>query len=107
MKQKVAVLSPTDNVATALVDLKVGDTLVIEVSGEPQAIKLTADVPFGHKFSLSEIKTNSPVIKYGEVIGLSTATIKPGDYVHIHNVISAKFFGKHFFFHRGANPSGN
>lgn len=90
MKQKAVVLSPKDNVATALVDLKAGDTLELEVGGATQAITLTADVRFGHKFSLSKIERNSPVIKYGEVIGISTAMVKPGDYVHIHNVVSAR-----------------
>ena len=90
MAQKAVVLSPKDNVATTLADLKAGDILQLEISGETRAVKLTADVPFGHKFSLAEIKPNSPVIKYGEVIGLSTTSIKTGDYVHIHNVVSAR-----------------
>jgi len=88
--QKAVVLSSKDNVATALADLKAGDTLELEIGGETRAVKLTTDVPFGHKFSLSKIEPNSPVIKYGEVIGISTAIIKPGDYVHIHNVVSAR-----------------
>ena len=90
MKQKAVVLNPKDNVATALANLKAGDTLELEAGGETRAVKLTTDVPFGHKFSLSKIEPNSSVIKYGEVIGMSTATIKPGDYVHIHNVVSAR-----------------
>ena len=90
MKQKAIVINPKDNVATALVDLKAGDTLELEVSRETRAMKLTADVPFGHKFSLSNLEPNSPVIKYGEIIGIATAIIKPGDYVHIHNVVSAR-----------------
>ena len=90
MKQKAVVLNLRDNVATALADLKAGDTLELEVSGQTRAVKLTTDVPFGHKFSLSRIEPNSPVIKYGEVIGVSTAIIEPGDYVHIHNVVSAR-----------------
>ena len=63
---------------------------MIEINGKPQIIKLAADIPFGHKFSLYEIKADSPVIKYGEVIGMSTTTIKLGDYVHTHNVVSAR-----------------
>ena len=47
-------------------------------------------MPFGHKFSLSKIEANSPVTKYGEVIGIATVTIKPGDYVHIHNIASMR-----------------
>ena len=90
MKQKAVVLSPKDNVATALADLKDGDTLKLEIHGQTQAIKLTTDVPFGHKLSLSRIEPDLPVIKYGEVIGMSTALIEPGDYVHTHNVVSAR-----------------
>ncbi len=90
LKQKAVVLNFRDNVATSLANLKVGDTLELEVGGEPRTIKLTTDIPFGHKFSLSRIEPNSPVIKYGEVIGIATAIIKPGDYVHIHNVVSTR-----------------
>lgn len=90
MKQNAIVLSSKDNVATALANLKAGDTLELRVDTETKEVKLTADIPFGHKFSLSRIEPNSPVIKYGEVIGIATATIKPGDYVHIHNVASRR-----------------
>ena len=90
LKQKAVILNYRDNVATSLANLKAGDTLELEVSGKIRAIKLTTDVPFGHKFSLSRIEPNSPVIKYGEVIGIATAIIKPGDYVHIHNVVSTR-----------------
>ncbi len=90
LKQKAVILNYRDNVATSLANLKAGDTLELEVSGKNQAIELTTDVPFGHKFSLSRIEPDSPVIKYGEVIGIATAIIKPGDYVHIHNVVSTR-----------------
>jgi altronate dehydratase small subunit len=90
LKQKAIILSPKDNVATALTDLKAGDTLELEVGGHKKVIKLGTDVPFGHKLSLSRIEPDSPVIKYGEVIGISTVPIEPGDYVHIHNIVSAR-----------------
>ena len=90
MKQKAVILNTKDNVATALAELKAGDTLELEVGEETKEVRLTTDIPFGHKFSLSKIEPDSPVIKYGEIIGVSTATIKPGDYVHIHNVVSRR-----------------
>ncbi len=90
LKQKAVILNYRDNMATSLANLKAGDTLELEVSGKIRAIKLTTDVPFGHKFSLSRIEPNLPVIKYGEVIGIATAILKPGDYVHIHNVVSTR-----------------
>jgi altronate dehydratase small subunit len=90
LAQKAVVLSPKDNVATALANLKAGDTLKLAVGGQTQDVKLTADIPFGHKLSLSRIDPNLPVIKYGEVIGFSSALIEPGDHVHVHNVVGAR-----------------
>lgn len=90
LKQKAVILNLKDNVATALAALKTGDIVKLEVGGKTQEIKLTTDIPFGHKFSLSKIEPDSPVIKYGELIGLSTTTIEPGDYVHVHNVVSTR-----------------
>jgi altronate dehydratase small subunit len=86
----VVVLSARDNVATSLAELKAGDTIELEVNGENRVIKLSSDISFGHKFSLSKIKQNSPVLKYGEVIGVATTDIEPGDCVHIHNVASTR-----------------
>jgi altronate dehydratase small subunit len=91
LKQKAIVMNPKDNVATAITNLRAGDVLLeLSVSGQSPAIKLTSDIPFGHKFSLSKIELGSPVIKYGEVIGICTATIVPGDHVHVHNVASTR-----------------
>jgi altronate dehydratase small subunit len=90
LKQKVIILNQKDNVATTLTSLKAGDSLELEINGQHRLIKLATDVPFGHKLSLTRIEPNSPVVKYGEVIGISTAAIEPGDYVHIHNIVSAR-----------------
>lgn len=90
IRQKAIIINTKDNVATALADLKAGDSVELEIHGKMQSIRLTDDIPFGHKFSLFQIERGSPVIKYGEVIGVSTIAVKPGDYVHIHNVASAR-----------------
>jgi altronate dehydratase small subunit len=90
LKQQAVVLNPKDNVATALSQLEAGSILLLKVGEQRLKIKLKAPVPFGHKFSISQITPGSPVIKYGEVIGTSTRAIQPGDYVHVHNVASAR-----------------
>lgn len=90
MIQKAVILSPKDNVATALADLQAGDNLELKTGEKDLTIKLTNPVPFGHKFSLASIASGSPIIKYGEVMGTATADIQPGDYVHVHNVVSAR-----------------
>ena len=89
-KEKAIVLNVRDNVAMAMTDLEAGAELELEVGDRPLIVKLTADVPFGHKFSLARIEAGAPVIKYGEVIGMASSTIRPGDYVHVHNVVSTR-----------------
>ena len=85
------VMNPKDNVATALSDLRCGGTLTdLSVGGNKLTVKLIADIPFSHKFSLYEIKANCPIIKYGETMGIATTDITTGDYVHTHNVKSAR-----------------
>lgn len=90
LKENAIVLNTKDNVATALADLAAGTNLELEVGDKSLGVKLTAAVPFGHKFSLARIEPGAPVIKYGEIIGTATSTINPGDYVHIHNVASTR-----------------
>jgi altronate dehydratase small subunit len=90
---RAVVLSARDNVATALDSLRAGECLELVFDGVTRAVTLRADIPFGHKFSLAEIRPDSPVIKYGEVIGLATAPIETGDYVHVHNIVSARARG--------------
>ena len=90
MKQKAVILNHKDNVATALCHLEAGDILQLRIGERTLKIKLRVQVPFGHKFSLAQMAPGSPVIKYGEVIGTSTEAIQLGDYVHVHNVASAR-----------------
>ena len=94
----VHVLHETDNVATALVDLELGTTIELDRPGPParrpaqsvQTVTLRRAIPFGHKVALAAIVAGRPVIKYGEVIGLATADIAPGEHVHVHNVESQR-----------------
>jgi len=97
MKQRetVVVLNARDNVATALADLEAGTNLELHVNDEILEVKLTAAVPFGHKFSLCKIKQGAPIVKYGDIIGIATCNIRLGDYVHIHNVASTRGRGDH------------
>ena len=45
-------------------------------------------IPAGHKYALCDIQKGDYVIKYGEIIGRSTADIAKGEWVHTHNVKS-------------------
>ncbi|HHE41542.1 MAG TPA: D-galactarate dehydratase [Dehalococcoidia bacterium] len=90
MERKAIVLNNKDNVATALADLAQGDTVGLEVDKKPISVKLLNPIQFGHKFSLVDIKSGSPILKYGEVIGEATKDIKAGEHVHVHNVASTR-----------------
>jgi altronate dehydratase small subunit len=90
MERKAIVLNSKDNVATALADLAVGDTVALEVDKKPVSVKLVNSIQFGHKFSLIDITAGSPILKYGEEIGEATKDIKVGEHVHVHNVASKR-----------------
>lgn len=82
------ILSDKDNVATALVDLSVGN--YISGSGESRTIiTVPEDISAGFKLALSDIRKAEPVYKYGYVIGLAKTGIKKGHCVHVHNLVSS------------------
>jgi altronate dehydratase small subunit len=87
-KSKAILINERDNVATAIVPLKGGSTVSLEVQGHKAKIKLFSSIPMGHKFALRKIEKGEDVIKYGEPIGQTTAPITRGEHVHVHNVVS-------------------
>jgi altronate hydrolase len=83
---RLLVISPRDNVATALEPLSCGD--IVEVLG--RALRIGEAIPRGHKVALAEISTGAAVIKYGSAIGVASAPIAPGMHVHTHNLASER-----------------
>lgn len=81
-RRRFIVIDPEDNVATAIMDLKAGDRL----EHGAEEVVLACDIPFGHKFALTDLFEGKYVIKYGAQIGRATASIGRGDHVHVHNV---------------------
>ena len=45
---------------------------------------------FGHKIALKDLEADEKIIKYGQVIGVASRKIKVGEWVHTHNVNSAR-----------------
>ena len=82
------VINPKDNVAVALVALKAGSAVALEVQKHALTVTLVSDVPMGHKFALTDLGEAEPIIKYGECIGRSTRKIAKGEHVHVQNVTS-------------------
>ena len=88
--KRAIMMDPRDDVATALDDLGAGDRVTV-VSAAQEVVKevvTTKAIPFGHKVALDKIDKGAKVIKYGEVIGVASQDIDPGDHAHIHNVDS-------------------
>jgi (2R)-sulfolactate sulfo-lyase subunit alpha len=55
------------------------------------SVELRHEVPLGHKLALTDIPAGAEVIEYGLRIGIASQAIGKGDYVHIHNVRSARW----------------
>ena len=86
-------LNEGDSVVTALVELAEGASLTVDIDGGATDITLSSAVPYAHKIAVRAMAKGDPVTKYGEVIGLASAAIAPGDWVHVHNVESARARG--------------
>jgi altronate dehydratase large subunit len=80
-------LHENDNIAVALIDLPAGATVAF---GDGPPLALRDAVSFGHKVALASVAPGEPVVKYGEIIGLATRPIAPGDHVHTHNLASTR-----------------
>lgn len=77
---KSIIINNTDNVAVALDNLCKGEVHF--------GVTLAEDITKGHKFALKDIIKGENVIKYGAPIGKATETIKAGQHVHNHNVVT-------------------
>lgn len=90
MSIKAVVLNLKDNVGVALMDLESGTELDLKVNGQMVLVKLAEPITYQHKFSVTRIDSGNKIIKYGEVIGEATQDIKPGQHVHVHNMVGLR-----------------
>lgn len=83
------IIDEKDTVAVAIEQLTKGNTACFTLSdGSEKEITLLDDVQIYHKFAIKEMAKGSPVVKYGEHIGIAGCDINPGNHVHVHNVES-------------------
>jgi altronate hydrolase len=82
LAEKAILLREGDQVAVLKEKLPAGAVLAWD-GGE---VRLSTDAPAGHKVALAPIREGQPVHKYAQVIGYATADIRPGDWVHTHNM---------------------
>ncbi|MBN1249419.1 MAG: UxaA family hydrolase [Anaerolineae bacterium] len=95
MKNVAILLNPIDNVATALRDLKAGESITVVLDDVTYSVILREDVAFGHKYALRDIADGSDILKYGLPIGRALQDIRAGDWVHVHNCRSEHFGFRH------------
>ncbi|NOZ32092.1 MAG: UxaA family hydrolase [Alphaproteobacteria bacterium] len=81
---RLILLSPKDNVLVARVPLGHGEPILIEGIH----VAMSAPLSMGHKIARRDILPGDKIIKYGVPIGSATASIRPGDHVHLHNLKS-------------------
>ncbi|PSL08397.1 (2R)-sulfolactate sulfo-lyase subunit alpha [Haloactinopolyspora alba] len=54
-------------------------------------VTVATEVPLGHKIALTDVPAGQDVIEYGVRVGVASADITKGDYVHVHNLRSARW----------------
>ncbi len=85
-------VSDSDNIATIFAE-GITDGTEVEIrdkKGGTETVKVIGDVPYGHKIAVRNIAKGEYINKYGEEIGVATADIKKGEYVHVHNLDSIR-----------------
>ena len=83
-------LHTTDNVATAVQELKAGQEATVRIDHDIRLIILQEDIPYGHKFTLKTVHFEEKILKYGEVIGRATKDIGAGCHAHVQNIESLR-----------------
>ncbi len=82
MKLKYLKIHDNDNVAIAVSAIDKDEN----ISVNDEKIKVLEDVKKGHKIAVKPIKENENIVKYGHVIGYATKPVKPGEWIHSHNM---------------------
>jgi len=82
MKYKAIKISPSDNVAIAVIIIPRGETVIIPNNEE---LVVNQEIPLGHKIGLEPISKGAGIIRYGEVICTASQDIRQGDWIHAHN----------------------
>jgi altronate dehydratase len=75
-------------VAVALRKLETGE---MAVAKETEGFRALGEIPASHKIALKDISKGDEIIKYGEIVAVSTQDIKKGEWIHTHNLESKRW----------------
>ena len=76
-------LHPSDHVAIAIERLAAGRQVLVD----GVAVVCHDEILPGHKLCVAPVDSGSPVLKYGQPIGVASVRIEVGQHVHSHNLI--------------------
>jgi (2R)-sulfolactate sulfo-lyase subunit alpha len=82
-----------DHVGVAVQDIAAGETVIGVFMDDESTIEVRAKnaVPLGHKIAIAPLEPSKSVLKYGIPIGYSLTALEVGDYVHTHNIKTARW----------------
>jgi (2R)-sulfolactate sulfo-lyase subunit alpha len=82
-----------DHVGVATSQIVEGEKVVGVFMDDNTEIEVVSrgNIPLGHKISLVELNEGEPVLKYGVQVGITTSNWVVGDYVHTHNIKTARW----------------
>ena len=82
-----------DHVAVAVATIAPGEevTVVYMDDDSIESVVARAEVPYGHKIAVQPCTRDASVLEYGVRIGVATSNIELGDYVHTHNLKTARW----------------
>lgn len=89
MDIKGILIHPKDQVVTLVETAAKEDRIFYKKGEEIMEIQAKEGIPQYHKIAVSFIKKGSRIYKYGEEIGTAIQDIKPGEWVHTHNLKSS------------------
>ena len=90
MKIEAIVINEKDNVATALRDIRTGETISVGLGDRTKKILIINTIPYGHKFAIKDISKGENIFKYGEIMGRATQDIAVGAHAHTQNIESLR-----------------
>jgi altronate dehydratase small subunit len=84
LDSRLIVLSPNDNVAVAISNIEIGNSIKID----DKTVTVGDSIPLGFKLAIRDIKRGEKIVKWGAPIGSATSDIAIGEIVHTHNMKS-------------------
>ncbi|HJD39670.1 MAG TPA: UxaA family hydrolase [Candidatus Blautia stercoripullorum] len=88
MEIQALLMDEKDNVVTCVKAVKAGEEVFYRKGEDYLSVKAEEDIPFCHKIALTDLEKGDEVLKYGELIGKTTCSVKKGHWVSHENIYS-------------------